>query len=135
MKQNIRMKKISVVAAIVKDGKSYLCTQRGKSKYSYVSEKYEFPGGKVEEGETEEEALEREIQEELSMNVNVGEKLIVVNHEYPDFTIEMHCFLCTSDSRKVVLHEHIDHKWLTSEELNSLDWAAADLPIVEKLLS
>ena len=69
------------------------------------------------------------------MIVNVGKKLIVVNHDYPDFSIEMHCYMCTSDSIKVVLHEHINHKWLTSEDLNSLDWAAADLPIVKKLLS
>lgn len=129
------MKKISVVAAIVKDGETYLCTQRGESKYSYVSEKYEFPGGKVEIGETEKEALKREIQEELNMSLNVGEKLIVVNHEYPDFSIEMHCYLCTSDSRDIVLNEHINYKWLSIEDLHLLDWAAADLPIVEKLLS
>lgn len=127
------MKHIEVVAAVVVHQDKILCVQRGDGKYAYVSRKYEFPGGKVEAGETEENALLREIKEELDMAIKIESKLITVDHEYPDFHITMHTYLCSCDSPTLTLSEHIDYKWLSQSELKSLDWAAADIPIVDKL--
>jgi len=127
------MKQIMVVAAVIQHDSQILCVQRNQNKYDYISEKYEFPGGKVENGETEVEALQREIREELSMEINVSDKLMVVDHVYPDFSLLMHTYMCSCDSRDIVLHEHIDLQWLDRSELSKLDWAAADIPIVEKL--
>lgn len=128
------MKEIEVVAAIIFDGEHVLCVQRAPSKYTYTSLKYEFPGGKVEANETEKEALEREVKEELSMSIIVGSKYLTVRHSYPDFTIVMHSYLCIATDRSLVLHEHVDAKWLQIEEFKQLDWAAADVPIVDKLM-
>jgi 8-oxo-dGTP diphosphatase len=112
------MKRVSVVAAIIEDGDSILCVQRPSSKYEYVSEKWEFPGGKVEEGETQQEALAREIQEELHIAVTVGDLVLTVEHTYPDFHITMHGFRCSfaGDAKRanLVLIEHIDSKWLSA---------------------
>lgn len=126
--------KILVVAAIILDNEKILCVQRGKNKYDYISEKYEFPGGKVERGESREDALIREIYEELSMKIRVKENFLVVDHVYPDFSIQMHSFICTSDNKTFLLSEHIDSQWLGINHLANLDWAAADLPIVQKLI-
>ncbi|MFN8672365.1 MAG: (deoxy)nucleoside triphosphate pyrophosphohydrolase [Candidatus Sericytochromatia bacterium] len=128
------MKQYEVVAAIIINENKILCTQRGLSKYSYTSEKYEFPGGKIDIGETKEEALIREIKEELEMDINIEKEFFTVHHEYPDFKIIMHSFICKSENTQLVLKEHIDFKWLKKEELFQLDWAGADIPIVEKLL-
>lgn len=128
------MKTIEVVAAIIFDGSHILCVQRAQSKYPYISLKYEFPGGKTEEGETQEEALLREIHEELSMRIDVGEKFMTVDHNYPDFSIVMHSYICHVTSRDLILHEHVDAVWLDVAEMKELDWAAADIPIVEKLM-
>ena len=127
------MKHYEVVAAIVIHQDKILCVQRGDGKYTYVSRKYEFPGGKVEPDETEEGALIREIKEELDMTITIENKLITVDHQYPDFQITMHTYLCSCENPTVTLSEHIDYKWLSKIELKSLDWAAADIPIVEKL--
>lgn len=127
------MKHYEVVAAVIIHQQKFLCVQRGDGKYNYVSRKYEFPGGKVEPNETEKQALQREIGEELSMEIEVGEKLITVEHTYPDFHITMHTYLCTCTIPDLVLSEHIDYKWLSQNELRALDWAAADVPIVDKL--
>jgi len=127
------MKHITVVAAVIENRNQVLCVQRNLNKHAYISEKYEFPGGKVEEGESEVEALQREIREELSMDIDVTRKLMVVDHVYPDFSLLMHTYMCTSANRDLVLHEHIDLQWLDRSELAKLDWAAADIPIVEKL--
>ena len=127
------MKHITVVAAVIENRNQVLCVQRNLNKHAYISEKYEFPGGKVEEGESEVEALQREIREELSMEISVKDKLMVVDHVYPDFSLLMHTYMCTCASRDLVLHEHIDLQWLNRSELAKLDWAAADIPIVEKL--
>jgi 8-oxo-dGTP diphosphatase len=127
------MKHYEVVAAVVVHQDKILCVQRGDGKYAYVSRKYEFPGGKVEPEETEEAALIREIKEELDMAISIENKLITVEHDYPDFHITMHTYLCSCENPKVTLSEHIDYKWLSQAELKSLDWAAADVPIVEKL--
>lgn len=128
------MKKIQVVAAIIYHENKILCVQRGYSKYDYINQKFEFPGGKVEEGETDEEALIREIKEELEMEISDLNFSIKVEHTYPDFHIAMNCYECKSNSKDLKLNEHIDFKWLNFEELEALDWAAADVPIVNKLI-
>ncbi|NBV08932.1 MAG: (deoxy)nucleoside triphosphate pyrophosphohydrolase [Flavobacteriia bacterium] len=126
------MKKVEVVAAVIEHQGKFLCVQRGKSTLSYISEKWEFPGGKIELGETEQETIEREIFEELCMHIEVGPKLMVVEHAYPDFNLTMHTYRCISNDQPI-LTEHLDFRWLGLHELSILDWAAADLPIVAKL--
>ncbi len=128
------MKKINVVAAIIKHKDKILCVQRGENKYDYISKKYEFPGGKIEEGEVPEETIVREIREELHMAITPEELFITVEHQYPDFFITMHTYVCSCDDPAVKLTEHIDYKWLSSSELKDLDWAGADIPIMEKLM-
>jgi 8-oxo-dGTP diphosphatase len=128
-------KKVTVVAAIIKHNAKILCVQRGDNKFEYISKKYEFPGGKIEVGETREQTVVREIQEELKMDITPNEDFLTVEHEYPDFLLTMHSFICTSDHPEVHLTEHIDYKWLRLSDLAKLDWAAADIPIVKKLLS
>ena len=128
-------KHYTVSAAIIVENKKILCVQRNKGKYDYISYKYEFPGGKLEVGENEEDALKREISEELNLEIDVAEKFLVVTHEYLDFNLTMHSFLCKANTEKLVLKEHIDAKWLYKNELIELDWAAADLPIVSKLIN
>ena len=124
---------IEVVAAVIQHEGKYLCVQRGKSRYDYVSEKFEFPGGKVEAGETQLEALKREISEELEIEIQVEKHLVSVGHHYPDFSIVLHAWLCQSFSKEIQLKEHISMQWLLPNELHKLDWAAADLPVVEAL--
>jgi 8-oxo-dGTP diphosphatase len=128
------MKKVNVVAAVIEDKGEFLCVQRGFNKYDYISEKFEFPGGKIEEGETLEMTIIREIQEELNMKIVPIEQLRTVEHTYPNFHLTMHVFRCTCESRMLELTEHISFSWLRKEELRSLDWAAADIPIVENIL-
>lgn len=128
------MKNIQVVAAIIYHNDKILCVQRGYSKYDYINQKFEFPGGKVEKGETDGEALIREIKEELEMEISEMNFLIKVEHEYPDFQITMNCFECKTKTKDLTLNEHIDYKWLDKSELESLDWAAADIPIVNRII-
>lgn len=128
-------KHYTVSAAIIVENKKILCVQRNKGKYDYISYKYEFPGGKLEVGENEEDALKREISEELNLEIDVAEKFLVVTHEYLDFDLTMHSYLCKANTEELVLKEHIDAKWLYKNELIELDWAAADLPIVSKLIN
>ena len=128
------MKHIHVVAAVIIHNKKILCVQRGPAKYEYISKKWEFPGGKLEEGETKLEAIIREIKEELHMDIQVDAFLMTVNHTYPDFQLTMDTFLCSSESGEITLTEHGAFKWLDKSELAGLDWAAADVPIVEKLI-
>ena len=128
------MKNIVVVAAIIINNNKILCVQRGEYKLDYISKKFEFPGGKLEIGETKEEGIIREVLEELNMTINPFEEFLTVNHQYPDFNLTMHSFLCSAENTTVTLSEHIDYKWLSKEELLNLDWAAADLPIVAELL-
>lgn len=127
------MKKIEVVAAIIKSQDKVLCAQRGPAKVDYVAYKWEFPGGKVEPGESLEQAIEREIHEELQLNITADELYCTVEHQYPDFHITMHAFICQSESLNITLTEHIETRWLSVNELDNLDWAAADIPIVKKL--
>lgn len=128
------MKKVEVVAAILKFEDKILCVQRAKNKLSYISEKYEFPGGKIETGETKEEALLRELSEELNITADIHSLFLTVEHQYPDFEITMHSFICEVDSMNITLNEHINSKWLTIDKISVLDWAAADIPIVNKLV-
>jgi 8-oxo-dGTP diphosphatase len=131
----ILMKKIDVVAAIIQCGEETLCVQRGPAKLDYISKKYEFPGGKIEVGESKEAAIIREIKEELHLDILEPKFFSTVLHQYPDFHITMHTFICPVESKEITLTEHIDEKWLRIDELHKLDWAAADIPIVEKLQS
>lgn len=126
-------KKVIVVAAIIIHNDKILCLQRGENKFEYISKKYEFPGGKIELGETHKQTVVREIQEELKMDITPNQDFLTVEHEYPDFFLTMHSFICSCDDPTVYLTEHIDYKWLTISELNGLDWAEADIPIVDKL--
>lgn len=130
----IHMKKIEVVAAIIKNENKILCVQRGESKLDYISKKFEFPGGKVEKDESLSDAIVREIKEELLMDIKVLKRFTTVDYTYPDFHITMHSFICNAEVEKLTLTEHIDFKWLEIHELEQLDWAAADIPIVSDLI-
>jgi 8-oxo-dGTP diphosphatase len=129
------MKKIEVVAGIIFFHDQILCVQRPENKLPYISKKFEFPGGKIENGETQKEALQRELTEELNISVKIKSFFLTVVHPYPDFELTMHSFICEVDSKELTLNEHISLKWLTLSELKELDWAAADVPIVDKLVS
>lgn len=128
------MKKIEVVAAILCFEEEILCVQRPENKLPYISKKFEFPGGKIEEGETKEEALKRELIEELGITPNINDLFLTVIHPYPDFELTMHSYICKVDTKDIILHEHISSVWLTRDELSKLDWAAADIPIMAKLM-
>ena len=123
-------KRVEVVAAIIQDGAKIFATQRG---YGEFKGGWEFPGGKMEQGETPEQALRREIKEELDTDIEVGKLLDTVEYDYPNFHLTMHCFLCTIKSGELVLKEHEAAKWLTKETLDSVDWLPADLGLLEKL--
>lgn len=127
------MKEVHVTAAVIIKENKILCVQRDENKYDYISKKWEFPGGKVEENEQLEDTIQREIQEELNLNIEVKSFLLQVNHQYPDFKLKMDTFICEINSGIIQLNDHIDFKWLSTNELPDLDWAAADLPIVEKI--
>ena len=128
------MKEIEVVAAIIKYNNKILCTQRDVSKNEEVSFKWEFPGGKIEVGETNEEALKREIKEELNIEVNIEKYFMEVNYIYPSFKLKMYTYLCNTQTDNIELLVHKDYKWLRNDELNTLDWAPADKPIINKLM-
>lgn len=124
---------IEVVAAVIEYKGKLLAFQRGPAKYDYVSNKFEFPGGKVEEGESHCAALARELHEELKLNVDVREFLATVEHTYPDFTIKMHCFLVHLKKFNGVLTEHTGYAHVNLIEANDLDWIEADRPILTLL--
>ena len=128
------MKTIEVVAAVILREEKVLCVRRDEHEKEYVSLKWEFPGGKVEVGESREEALVREIREELSVDIEVSEFLMTVEHTYPDFYLTMHVFKCVLDQGEITLNEHVALKWLSIDELDQLDWAAADIPVVKFLM-
>ena len=124
------MKTIKVVAAIIRDQDRIFATQRG---YGEFKDGWEFPGGKIEEGETPENALIREIREELDTEISVGEKITCVEYDYPKFHLSMDCFWAEIVSGDLVLKEHEAAKWLSREELDSVDWLPADLELIEKI--
>ena len=129
------MKEVHVTAAVIFQNNKILCVQRNENKYDYISKKWEFPGGKVEENEHLEETIKREVQEELNLIIEVKSFLIQVNHQYPDFKLKMDTFICEISSGDLELNEHVDYKWLSVYELRKLDWAGADVPIVERLIA
>ena len=124
------MKQIEVVAAIIRKEDKIFATQRG---YGEWKDWWEFPGGKIEAGETPEEALKREIQEELSTEISVDKFLCTVEYDYLAFHLTMHCYLCSLLTEALHLNEHEAAKWLTMEELNSVKWLPADMEVVEKM--
>jgi 8-oxo-dGTP diphosphatase len=128
------MKKIEVVAAIICFKNEILCVQRPENKLNYISKKFEFPGGKIESGETKEIALRRELIEELNITPEISNSFLTVVHTYPDFELTMHSFICKANSKELKLNEHISSIWLTINDLERLDWAEADIPIVKKLI-
>lgn len=127
------MKQITTVAGVIKNEKGeILCTLRDQGKYEYVSFKWEFPGGKVEEGETQQQTLARELQEELEIEVEIGDFFYQVEHDYPDFHLSMAVYECKLLSAEMKMNVHKGIKWLKPSELMTLDWAAADIPVAEK---
>lgn len=125
-----QMKHIEVVAAIIiRDGKIF-ATQRG---YGEWKDWWEFPGGKIELGEAPEDALKREIREELATEIEVGERFMTVEYDYPKFHLTMHCYLCSVISGELSLLEHEDARWLEREELGSVKWLPADKDVIEKI--
>ena len=125
------MKRIEVVAAIIHDAEGRIfATQRG---YGEWKDGWEFPGGKMEAGETPEEALRREIWEELETRIEVERLVETVEWDYPQFHLTMHCFLCRVESGRLELKEHEAARWLEKEELDEVDWLPADRAVVEKL--
>ena len=124
------MKKIEVAAAIIKRGDMIFATQRG---YGEFKDGWEFPGGKLEPGETAEAAILREIKEELDADIKVCQLFETVEYDYPDFHLTMHCFICELISEDMVLKEHEDARWLGRSELDSVDWLPADRGLIENL--
>ena len=126
------MKQIEVVAAIIRKGDRIFATQRG---YGEWKDWWEFPGGKMEAGETPEEALKREIREELSTEIRVDELLSTVEYDYNEqaFHLTLHCYLCSLLTEAMHLNEHEAARWLSRDELNSVKWLPADLEVIEML--
>lgn len=125
------MKTINVVAAIIRDGERIFATQRG---YGTYKDSWEFPGGKIESGETPQEALKREIMEELDTVIEVSEELTTVEYDYPDFHLHMNCFWAQVVKGNLVLKEHEAARWLSANELMSVNWLPADLSVVEMII-
>ena len=123
-------KRIEVVAAIIRDKDRIFATQRG---YGEFKDGWEFPGGKIESGETPQQALIREIREELEAEIEVGPLLETVEYDYPQFHLTMHCFWCGIKAGNLVLKEHEAAKWLTKENLNSVDWLPADSGLIAQI--
>jgi len=129
------MKIIKVVAAVIKDKDKdnnpvIFATQRG---YGEFKDGWEFPGGKVEAGETPQEALKREIKEELDTEIRVGDRICTVEYDYPNFHLSMDCFWSEILSGDLILREHEAAKWLTKEKLNTVDWLPADVKVVQEI--
>ena len=124
------MKKIEVVAAILHRDDAYFATQRG---YGEFESMWEFPGGKIEPGESSEDALKREIQEELGIDITIDEFLCTTNYDYTSFHLTLHCYICSIEAGEIVLREHKSARWLRPAELGSVEWLHADKEIVDKL--
>lgn len=129
------MKIIRVVAAVIKavnesEETIIFATQRG---YGEFKGGWEFPGGKIEVGETPQEALKREIMEELDTEISVGELIDTIEYDYPEFHLSMDCFWCEIVNGNLVLKEHEDARWLTKEQLDDVEWLPADITLIEKI--
>ena len=129
------MKHLEVVGGILVFQGKILCMQRSVGKYEYLNFKYEFPGGKVEAGESHSQALMRELKEETDLDPTVCENNYFgkVSHQYPDFKTTMYCYICYLSSDRFKQKEHAGYKWMDPKELHTLDWAPADYPIVKKI--
>lgn len=126
------MKTIEVVAAIIKKQDKIFITRRS---YGEFADMWEFPGGKIELGESREEALIREVKEELELDINNLEYLTTVEYDYPNFHLTMHCFICEICGGELVLNAYNDAKWVSLEELSTQKWVPADVEVVEKILN
>ena len=127
-------KHYKVVAAVIEVDGKVLCMQRGETRYSYTSHRWEFPGGKIEPGETPQQALHRELIEEMNLDVEVHELLASVTHDYPDFNITLDAFRCTAATTDFLMREHAACRWLPWDELPSLPWCAADERLIAQFL-
>ena len=132
LKGYLIMKKIEVVAAILHRDGAYFATQRGFGEFVGM---WEFPGGKIEPGESREVALRREIQEELGIDIIIENLLCTTEYDYPSFHLTMHCYLCSIASGEIELREHKSALWLTAETLDSVEWLPADKEVVDKLIT
>ena len=124
------MKTVRVVAAVIRKDDKIFATQRG---YGEFKDGWEFPGGKIEDGESPEQALIREIKEELDTDINVGELIDTIEYDYPNFHLSMDCFWCDIVQGGLELREHEAAKWLTKENLYSVEWLPADVELIEKI--
>lgn len=124
------MKKIEVVAAILQRDGAYFATQRGYGEFEGM---WEFPGGKIEPSETSEDALKREIQEELGVDITIDNFLCTTDYDYPSFHLTMHCYLCRVESGEIELREHKSASWLKLEELGGVEWLPADKDVISRL--
>ncbi len=121
---------VEVVAAVIRDQDKIFATQRG---YGEFKDGWEFPGGKIESGETPQQALIREIQEELDTEIEVGKLIDIVEYDYHTFHLKMHCFWAGIKKGDLILKEHEASKWLTKETIHSVDWLPADLGLIDKI--
>ncbi len=124
------MKTVRVVAAVIRDNYRIFATARG---YGDLKGGWEFPGGKIEVGETPEAALKREIMEELDIEISVGSLIDTIEYDYPTFHLSMDCFWCEIESGEIVLKEAEAARWLTRETLDSVQWLPADITLIEKI--
>ena len=124
------MKHIEVVAAIIQRDGAYFATQRGYGEFEGM---WELPGGKIEPGESSENALKREIQEELGVDIVIEDLICTTEYDYPSFHLTMHCYICSIEAGEIVLREHKSARWLRPEELGSVEWLPADKDVISRL--